>query len=392
MDPVAVSVAWQRLQTTVSSTAGAEGETAYNGLSIVLPTFNEGGSIQQVIQSLLSLTSHRAIEILVVDDDSRDGTADLVRQLARQDPRIRIIQRVGRSGLASAIKEGLIAAIHPIAVVMDSDGQHEPSAVLEAVRCLEAGGFDLVAGSRFLDHSRIHGLSDRRTDGSTVANRLARWSLPPNYRHLTDCMSGFLVLRLSPCLPIIRQVDVSGFKFFYELLAISRGQLQVAEIPLTFQPRLHGSSKLDSAILWDFLVSLLHTATLRLVPRRAISFGLVGATGVVVQLLTTALLMTVLGLGFQQALPVAVIAAASSNFLVNNALTFRDRRQHGRRLVQGLLKFLLVASLPALANIGLATSFYTLVGPHAVWAQLAGIVVVYVWNYAASSRFVWNTP
>ncbi len=376
----------------MSSTAEREGPTSHSGLSIVLPTFNEGGSIRQVIESLLRLGTDRPFEILVVDDDSRDGTPDLVRSLARRDPRIRIIQRVGRSGLASAIKEGLIAALHPIAVVMDSDGQHEPTSVGEAVQLLDRKGLDLVAGSRFLDHSEIRGLSERRTDGSTLANRLARWSLPRSYQHLSDCMSGFMVLRLDRCLPLVRQVDVNGFKFFYELLAISRGRLQVGEIPLRFQPRLHGSSKLDLAVLWDFVVSLIHTSTLRLLPRRAISFGLVGASGVVVQLLSTALLMGLLNLAFQQALPVAVITAASSNYLVNNALTFRDRRQSGRQLIRGLLKFLLVASLPALANVGLATSFYTLIQAHALWAQLAGIVVVYVWNYAASSRFVWNSP
>jgi len=166
----------------------------------------------------------------------------------------------------------------------------------------------------------------------------------------------------------------------------------VEEVPLNFQPRLHGSSKLDLAVLWDFVVSLIHTATLRLLPRRAISFGLVGASGVMVQLLSTALLMGLFNLAFQQALPVAVITAASSNYLVNNALTFRDRRQSGRQLIRGLLKFLLVASLPALANVGLATSFYTLIQANALWAQLAGVVVVYIWNYAASSRFVWNSP
>ena len=215
----------------MSSTAEREGATSHSGLSIVLPTFNEGGSIRQVIESLLHLGTDHPLEILIVDDDSRDGTPDLVRALARQDPRIRIIQRVGRSGLASAIKEGLIAALYPIAVVMDSDGQHEPTSVGEAVQLLDREGLDLVAGSRFLDHSEIRGLSDRRTDGSTLANRLARWSLPRSYRHLSDCMSGFIVLRLDRCLPLVRQVDVNGFKFFYELLAISRGRLQVGEIP-----------------------------------------------------------------------------------------------------------------------------------------------------------------
>ena len=97
----------------MSSTAEREGPTSQSGLSIVLPTFNEGGSIRQVIESLLHLGTDHPLEILIVDDDSRDGTPDLVRALARQDPRIRIIQRVGRSGLASAIKEGLIAALYP---------------------------------------------------------------------------------------------------------------------------------------------------------------------------------------------------------------------------------------------------------------------------------------
>ena len=137
----------------MSSTAEREGPTSHSGLSIVLPTYNEGGSIRQVITSLLHLGTDHSLEILIVDDDSHDGTPDLVRALARQDPRIRIIQRVGRSGLASAIKEGLIAALYPIAVVMDSDGQHEPTSVGEAVQLLDREGLDLVAGSRFLDRS-----------------------------------------------------------------------------------------------------------------------------------------------------------------------------------------------------------------------------------------------
>ena len=94
----------------------------HQGISIILPTFNESGSINEMILSLLELTQHHQIEILIVDDDSADGTANIVRELARQDSRIRIIQRVGRSGLASAIKEVLIAAVHPLAIVMDSDG------------------------------------------------------------------------------------------------------------------------------------------------------------------------------------------------------------------------------------------------------------------------------
>lgn len=359
-------------------------------VSIVLPTYNERGNIEPLLAELLSLKSRFDLEILVVDDDSADGTAELVRQLAHNEPCLRLIRRVGRSGLASAIKEGLLDATGDLAVVMDSDGQHQPSSVLEALTTLQQGHFDLVIGSRFHAQAQIQGLSGRRETGSTWANKLARASLP-RYRQLSDYMSGFFALRLDRCLPLIRAVDVNGFKFLYELLAHSRGQLRVCDIPLRFQPRGYGMSKLDVAVLWDFGISILHTLCLRLLPRRAISFGLVGASGFLVQVLVTQLVM-VLGVAFSQALPLAVVAAASSNYLVNNALTFRFQRQQGLALLRGLLKFLLVASLPVLANVGVASAFYSYVSHNTFWAQLAGIVVVFVWNYAASSRFVWNTP
>ena len=364
--------------------------TAAPRVSIVLPTYNERGNIEPLLAQLLPLNGRFDLEILVVDDDSADGTAELVRQLAHGEPCLRLIRRVGRAGLASAIKEGLLDATGDLVVVMDSDGQHQPSSVLEALTTLQEGDFDLVIGSRFHAQAQIQGLSGRRETGSTWANKVARASLP-RYRQLSDYMSGFFALRLDRCLPLIRAVDVNGFKFLYELLAHSRGQLRVCDIPLQFQPRGYGSSKLDVAVLWDFGVSILHTLSLRLLPRRAISFGLVGASGFLVQVLVTQLVM-LLGVAFTQALPVAVVAAASSNYLVNNALTFRFQRQQGLALLRGLLKFLLVASLPVLANVGVASAFYSYVSNNTFWAQLAGIVVVFVWNYAASSRFVWNTP
>lgn len=357
----------------------------------MLPTFNESGTIEAVIAELLALGSDYDLEILVVDDDSADGTAELVRTIAHGEPAVRLIRRVGRAGLASAIKEGLLDATGDLAVVMDSDGQHEPASVREALRALDRDRLDLVVGSRFLSGARIRGLSGRREAGSTWANALARFSLP-RYRHLSDYMSGFFALRLDPALPLIRAVDVNGFKFLYELLAVSHGSLRVAEVPLTFQSRTYGVSKLDLAILWDFLISILHSLSLRLLPRRAISFALVGASGVLVQLLAAALLMGPIGLGFERALPFAVVAAATSNYLINNALTFRFQRLRGPALLRGLLKFLLVASLPVLANVGVASAFHRYIAPDTFWAQLAGILVVFVWNYAASSRLVWNTP
>jgi dolichol-phosphate mannosyltransferase len=368
-------------------------------LSIILPTFNEAASIQGVVQQLLALLPAlrsrlglAEIEILVVDDDSADGTATIVRELCLQQPMVRLIRRVGRRGLASAIKEGLLDATGDIAVVMDSDGQHEVSSVVEAVSRLQQSALDLVIGSRFHDQALIQGLSRRRETGSAWANAWARWSLPARYHHLTDFLSGCFALRLASALPLVRAVDVNGFKFLYELLAISGGKLRCGEIPLRFQPRTHGRSKLDLAIVWDFGLSLLHNYSFRLLPRRAISFALVGATGVLVQLSVANVLLKGLALSFNQAVLCAALTAATSNFLINNALTFRFQRLHGLALVAGLLRFWLVASLPVVANVGVASAYFDWVQNDVVWAQLAGILVVFVWNYAASSRFVWNTP
>ncbi|MGB1194996.1 MAG: glycosyltransferase, partial [Prochlorococcaceae cyanobacterium] len=201
-------------------------------LSVVLATFNEKDNLGPMLEQLKALLGQRyQLELVVVDDDSPDGTSELARQLARQDPRIHLIRRVGRSGLSSAIREGLLAACGEVAVVMDADGQHEPEAVQRAVDRLLAGDLDLVMGSRFHPEASIAGLSASRQKGSERANQLARFSLPA-YAQLSDYMSGFFALRLDRCNSAIRSVDVSGFKFLYELLAVSKGQLKVEEIPL----------------------------------------------------------------------------------------------------------------------------------------------------------------
>ncbi len=368
------------------------GSLKKDNLTIVLPTFNERKNIDTLISQLLSFSDLYELEIIIVDDNSTDGTASFARKLAQKDKRIRLIHRFNRAGLASAIKEGIINATGDFVAVMDSDGQHEPISVKNAIGKLRKEDLDLVIGSRFLKDSVIKGLNLQRKKGSSLANCFARFSLPSEYKHITDYMSGFFVINRNSCLPYIHKVYVNGFKFLYELLSVSNGRLKVEEQELVFQKRVFGSSKLDVSVVWDFLISLLHAICFRILPRRAIGFAIVGAIGVFVQLITTSTLMLILGMSFKSALPFAVIIAASSNYLINNALTFRSQRLKRWLLLKGLLKFLLVASLPAVANIGLATTFYNVISPNTFLAQVAGILVVFVWNYAASSRFVWNTP
>ena len=359
-------------------------------ISIILPTLNEVENISSIIKEIIELSNRNLIEIIVVDDASTDGTTNLLKKLSQKDNRIRLINRFDRNGLSSAIKEGSLSASGDIIAIMDTDGQHKVENLYEAIEELIKTKKDLIIGSRFLNNSSIEGLSDKRKKGSSIANLLANYSLSKNYSKLTDVMSGFMVFKSEKVLKIIERIDVNGFKFLYELLSVSNGILECKEIPLNFMPRQFGESKLDIAIVWDFSISLIHSYLKRLIPRKAISFAFVGITGVLVQLSVSYSFMWYLGFTFQQVLPLAVVVAASSNFLINNSLTFRRNRLKNKGLIIGLLKFLIVSSLPIIANVGLASSFYNLISPNTLFSQLAGIIVVFIWNYAASSRLVWN--
>ena len=153
---------------------------------------------------------------------------------------------------------------------------------------------------------------------------------------------------------------------------------------------MHGNSKLDLPVVWDFVISLLHTFSGRIFPRRAVSFALVGSTGVFIQLSTIYFLLAVTNFDFETVLPLGVIIAASSNFIINNILTFRSNKLLGKNFYTGLLKFLLVSSLPIIANVGVTNLFYSKFSTNTFFSQLVGIFVVFIWNYAASSKVVWN--
>ena len=359
-------------------------------LSIILPTFNESKNIKKLIDQLLKINSSYDLEVIIVDDNSSDGTGTIVRNYAKSERRVRLINRVGRSGLSSAIKEGCLSATGEIISIMDADGQHQVENIKNAVNSIEENGYDMVIGSRFLDKSILRGLSNERTYGSNLANYFARLSLYGRYSHLTDFMTGFITLRRDSSIRIIEKIDVNGFKFLYELLALSNGTLKVREIPLQFEQRKFGKSKLDHSIVWDFVISLIHSFLKRIIPRRAISFALVGSIGVFIQISFIYLLLWTTTLSFEKALPFGVIVAASSNYTINNFLTFRSNKLRGNSFYYGLLKFLMVSSLPIIANVGVTNIFYSQFSTNSLLSQLVGIFVVFIWNYAASSKFVWN--
>jgi dolichol-phosphate mannosyltransferase len=355
-------------------------------LAVVVPTFNEAANVGPLLDRLRRALAGLAFEIVVVDDDSPDGTAAAVRALAAADPRVRCLQRIGRRGLASACVEGMLASAAPCLAVIDADLQHDETLLPAMLAILRRGEADLVVGSRYLDGPDVPGWDRRRLGLSRLATALAK-HLPG--AGLSDPMSGFFMLRREVLDGAVRRLSATGFKILLDIVASSPEPLRIKELPYRFRARRAGESKLDGRAARDFAFLLLDKTLGRFVPARFVLFGLVGGLGVGVHLLVLLLLFRLAGLGFAPSQAAATLVAMTGNFALNNALTYRDRRLSGRAWARGWLAFCLTCSIGALANVGIAAQLF-LHGLPWLLAALGGIVVGAVWNYAASAFYTWD--
>ena len=365
-------------------------------LAVVLPTFNERRNVASMIARLDAALEGIGWEAIFVDDDSPDGTADEVRREAATDQRIRVIQRIGRRGLASAAIEGMCATAAPYVAVMDADHQHDPAllpAMLEAVR---SGECDLAVASRFAEGASTDAWNDlERQKASALANALAR---KVTGVALTDPMSGYFLMRSEQLRRNAHRLSGIGFKIFLDILATVERPLRIEEFPLAFAARAGGESKLDRMVVFEFLVGLYDKWLGRIIPTRFALFGTIGAVGVVVHMAVLSAFLAIFGGSFEDQFvttfeagqTVAALVAMTFNFVLNNALTYSDQRLHGLgSLIGGWLKFALACSIGLLANVGVAAMLVR-EGMHIYAAALAGILIGSVWNYALSSRFVWG--
>ena len=353
-------------------------------LTVVVPTFNERDNVELLIARLDAALGGIEWEVVYVDDDSPDGTADKVRELAQKDPRIRCLQRIGRRGLATAVIEGMLASSAPYLAVIDADLQHDEKLLPQMLAAIKAEDLDVVVGSR---HTLGGGLGEwdrRRVTISNFATRLARLVVAAD---LTDPMSGFFMLSRPAFERAVRRLSGQGFKILLDLFASTPVPYRFKEIPYVFGQRERGVSKLDSFVAWEYLMLLADKLVGRYVPVRFLSFAAIGGLGVFVHFAT---LYSALQLApFPAAQALATFVAMTSNFALNNVLTYRDRRLTGRRFLTGLLSFYAVCSLGAVANVGIASAAFA---DHYTWwaSGLAGAAVGVVWNYAVSSVFTWQ--
>jgi len=358
-------------------------------LAVVIPTFNEVRNVPLIIAKLDQALAGRSWEAVFVDDDSPDGTADAAREIARQDRRVRVIQRIGRRGLSSATIEGMCATAAPIVAVIDGDLQHDETILPKMLDALHNDAtLDLVIGSRFVDGGGTGDWDHDRVAKSALATRLSRRILKAD---LNDPMSGFFMIRTEIVRNLAPNLAAIGFKILLDIMTGSPKPLHFLEMPYTFRLRTEGESKLDHVVALEYLIAIYDRLFGSFVPVRFVMFSAIGAIGAGVHFGVLAILFKAIGIGFTVSTIAATVAAMTFNFFLNNALTYRDTRLRGaRQLLDGWVSFCIVCSPSALANIGVAAFLYNSRADPWEVSALAGVVLGAVWNYALSSRFTWG--
>lgn len=222
-------------------------------LSLVLPTYNEAESLPALIREIGDALRGHAYEIIIVDDDSPDCTWEIAGKLGKH---VRVIRRVGRRGLSSAVVEGFAAAKGDVLAVMDADGQHDPKILLRMTELVRKHR-GLVLGSRYIEGGSVEGWVESRHFLSRVATACARLVMTAR---VSDPMSGFFALDQSLFERIKNRLRPRGFKILLEVVSWLPPKTHVDEVPLVFRVRKAGASKLNAKIellyLWQVVTLL----------------------------------------------------------------------------------------------------------------------------------------
>lgn len=365
-------------------------------LAVVLPTFNESKNLETLVERLDEALQGISWEAIVVDDNSPDGTADTARAISLRDPRLRVIQRIGRRGLSSAAIEGMCSTAAPVVAVMDADHQHDPKLLPGMLAAVCSGEYDVAYASRFCEGASTEAWNrPDRVKASGLANKLAR---KVTGLTLSDPMSGFFMLHTETLRADVHRLSGVGFKILLDILATVETPLRVKEFPLSFAARAEGESKLDRTVVFEFLVGLYDKWLGRIIPTRFALFGTIGAMGVFVHMAVLYAFLSMFGgdlkgqlVGpFEVGQTIAAICAMTFNFFLNNALTYADKRLNGfMPLLRGWAKFALTCSVGLTANVGVS-AILVHYGVGEFPAALTGVLMASVWNFALSSKFVWG--
>src|SRR6202453_1340792 len=355
-------------------------------LAVVIPTYNEIQNIPLVLAALERTLRGIEWEVVFVDDNSPDKTAELIRVLALTNRRIRVLERIGRRGLSSACIEGMLATPAPYIAVMDADMQHDESILPRMLERMKSEHLDVVVSSRKIEGGSMGELASERIWLSDLGTRISKLVCRCD---VSDAMSGFFMVDRAYFQQVVPRLTGAGFKILVDLLSSSPSSPRLREVPYCFRNRQQGESKLDINVELEYLYLLVDKLIGRWVPTRFVIYVLVGSLGLMVHLGVLALLYYRGHADFTVSQVTATFTAMTFNFLLNNVVTFRDRRLRGWRIVTGLLTFYLACSLGALMNVSLAKF---LLDSHVAWylAGILGMATSSVWNYGVNTILTWR--
>ncbi len=360
---------------------------------IILPTYNEAENVPVLLPQIFAQQARiftHELHVLVVDDESPDGTRAVVEGLMPEFSRLHIISGK-KAGLGEAYKRGMAWAFEhldpDLILEMDADLQHDPQMIPPFIY-LTGFGFSLVIGSRFAAGGDTPNFSLRRRLLSLIGNFLVRFlgGLP----RIADCTSGYRCIKAD----VLKKCDLSylstrGYSFQSSLLCeLIRNGARVVEMPIIFPDRERGASKLA---LRDQMEFLLNIPRIRFNQHRQfVKFCIVGAGGVVVNMGCYALFTRAFGLNLEIASPIAIELSILSNFTLNHLWTFKWRQTNGS-WGKKLIQFHLVASIAALVNFGFLFFLVNALGVWDITANMIGICAGMLINYAMNSLWTWKT-
>ncbi len=361
------------------------GEAMIPQVSVIVPTYNEKESITPLVERIHTALQDFVYEIVFVDDNSPDGTGQLIQDLMSRFP-IQYISRQGKKGLASAILQGFGAARGIYIGAINADLQHPPEALKALVQSLQEGS-DIAVASRYTEGGGIRGWDWGRRSVSWGATALARLLLP-RIRSVRDPLSGYYMLRKKVIPPVDHKVP--GFKILLEIL-MQREYKKVTEVPYVFVPREYGKSKLGFRQTLEFLWQIAGWLKKSGEMVRFLKFLAVGGTGILINMGVLYALTEGAGWYYLLSSVIAIETAILSNFFLNDHFTFSS-------LVSGssekkrirLLKYNLVSLGGMAFNVGLLWLFTSVFGVYYLISNLIGIVSVTVLRYLVHLNWTWK--
>ena len=363
-------------------------------LSMVIPTYNESRNIQLLVYRLSQLLDEvipGAYELIVVDDNSPDRTWEIAAQMMPEYPQLRVMRRTEERGLSTAVVRGWQVARGEVLGVIDADLQHPPELLLKLWGEIVRGG-DLAVASRNVEGGGVSDWSPIRRFLSRGAQTLGLIILPEVIGRVSDPMSGYFMVRRG-CIAG-RTLSPLGYKILIEVIA--RGRVPwIGEVGYVFQERQEGESKVTAKQYVDYIRHLVRLR-LSLGPiARLFRFGIVGFSGVFVDMIILYLLSdpTTLGLPLTRSKIIASELAIINNFLWNDFWTFGDISSHQpglRKRLERLLKFNVICLAGLILNVLMLNFLFNVFGINRYVANFIAIAAVTLWNFWLNLKLSWR--